>query len=126
MRFYILLFPLIIAAVCSGGCSRKIYIPGETRHEWHTDTVWKVMATDSIVIRDSVALETKGDTVRQTIVRERLRWRTLTDTVRLASVDTVRAGRTAVVPIPAESKNTGSVAGFLRGLFFALVTLAVL
>ena len=93
---------LVIAVICvlACGCSRAVYVPVESV-SYHTDTLRVINSrVDSVVMRDSVAVYVKGDTVRITQYRDRLRWRDRVDTVYKARVDTARVE----VPVAVEKE----------------------
>ncbi len=93
---------LVIAVICvlACGCSRAVYVPVESV-SYRTDTLRVINSrVDSVVMRDSVAVYVKGDTVRITQYRDRLRWRDRVDTVYKARVDTARVE----VPVAVEKE----------------------
>lgn len=72
------------------GCTKKIYVPVESV-SYHTDTLrMGTQRVDSIWLRDSVSVVMRGDTVYHTVYRDRYRYRTLSDTVYQARVDSVQ------------------------------------
>ena len=78
------------------GCVRKIYIPTERLAH---DTVMRTRLTvDTIMARDSIVLEQRGDTV----VREVYRWRTRTHTRH----DTIYQSRVDSIPIIVEIEKS--------------------
>lgn len=87
---------LLMSAICS--CRTVRYVPVESVR---SDTLYiNRLQRDSIHVADSVYVRDKGDTVQ--IVRTRYvdRWRTLADTLRMVSNDTIR------VPYPVERELT--------------------
>lgn len=93
---------LVIAVICvlACGCSRAVYVPMESV-SYRTDTLRVINSrVDSVVMRDSVAVYVKGDTVRITQYRDRFRWRDRVDTVYKARVDTARVE----VPVTVEKE----------------------
>lgn len=85
-----LLVVITLISMMAIGCTRTIYEPLD-RVVYKTDTLRQTnVRIDSIIERDSVAVYVKGDTVRITQYRDRLRWRDRVDTVYKARVDTTR------------------------------------
>ncbi|MDE6459086.1 MAG: hypothetical protein K2L31_10900 [Muribaculum sp.] len=85
---------LMLAA--SAACSRTVYTPVESATN---DSLYRSSAIhDTIMLLDSVRVEIKGDSVKETRQRIIYRTVTLTDTVRSVSTDTVR------VIIPPDTK----------------------
>lgn len=79
-------------------CTKKIYVPVD-RYIVHRDSTRSALHTaDSILIHDSIHIETRGDTVRHTIFRRQYRDRLVRDTLLSIKVDTLRVTST----IPAE------------------------
>ena len=79
----------IALAVCAllGSCTTTRYVP---IIEYHTDTLRQVTVRhDSVMVRDSIHVSEKGDTIR--IERWHTRWRDRwhTDTVYIAKTDSV-------------------------------------
>lgn len=93
---YIVIALMALIMICS--CSRSVYVPVETvRH--HTDTLRLTrLRVDSVFMHDSVAVMMRGDTVYIAKYRDRFRYRTHTDTVYKAVIDTARIS----VPYPVE------------------------
>ncbi len=120
LRLLTIIFASVTAMILAG-CSRKVYVQGETQYVNRVDTLWhERLRQDSVVLRDSVLIETHGDTVKQTIVRERWRTRTLTDTLRVLSRDTVRITVSNPIPavLPEKEKKTRF---FFSGLIVSFV-----
>ena len=91
----ILTVAAISAAVATGGCSRKVYVPVENMSH-STDTLTDIrVRSDTFLARDSVILFIRGDTVSERVVRERIRLRLIRDTVRDVRRDTVTVTRIA-------------------------------
>lgn len=94
------LFALCAILLCS--CSRKIYLPVENTVV-RTDTAYTYkLRVDSVIMRDSVAIFQKGDTVTITKYRDRYRLKLLTDTVYQSVTDSVKVS----VPYPVERELT--------------------
>ena len=94
-----LLLLLAVAAVTSG-CTRTTYVPVESK-ALHSDTVWQLRhITDTLMMRDSVAVMQRGDTVYVTKHRDRFRYSERIDTVYRSLIDSVRV----TVPYPVERK----------------------
>ena len=93
---------LICLLVIATGCSRKVYVPVENSVS-RTDTVYSAkVRVDSVIIRDSVSVFQKGDTVMITKYRDRYRVKELTDTVHQSAIDSVKVS----VPYPVEKALT--------------------
>lgn len=89
---------LICLLVLATGCSRKVYVPVESVVS-RTDTIYSAkVRVDSVIMRDSVAVFQKGDTVMITKYRDRYRVKELTDTVYQSAIDSVKVS----VPYPVE------------------------
>lgn len=88
----------ICLLVLASGCSRKVYVPVESTVS-RTDTIYSAkVRVDSVIMRDSVAVFQKGDTVTITKYRDRYRVKELTDTVYQSAIDSVKVS----VPYPVE------------------------
>lgn len=83
-------FLLAAVLLVGPGCTRKVYVPVE-RMEVRSDSLRSVReASDSVVVRDSVYIVIRGDSVLERRVSERTRVTVLHDTVVRRQVDTVR------------------------------------
>lgn len=88
----------ICLLVLATGCARKVYVPVESAVS-RTDTIYSAkVRVDSVIMRDSVAVFQKGDTVLITKYRDRYRVKELTDTVYQSAIDSVKVS----VPYPVE------------------------
>lgn len=88
----------ICLLVLATGCTRKVYVPVESTVS-RTDTIYSAkVRVDSVIMRDSVAVFQKGDTVLITKYRDRYRVKELTDTVYQSAIDSVKIS----VPYPVE------------------------
>ena len=88
----------ICLLVLATGCTRKVYVPVESAVS-RTDTLYSAkVRVDSVIMRDSVAVFQKGDTVMITKYRDRYRVKELTDTVYQSAIDSVKVS----VPYPVE------------------------
>ena len=88
----------ICLLVLASGCSRKVYVPVESVVS-RTDTIYSAkVRVDSVIMRDSVSVFQKGDTVLITKYRDRYRVKELTDTVYQSAIDSVKVS----VPYPVE------------------------
>jgi hypothetical protein len=124
-RYYCLVIGwcvILVLAIMCFGCTTTKYVPVTTVR---TDTVqvnrWR---TDSVIVRDSIVIDHKGDTV----YIDRWRWRDRTTT----KVDTVYRSRTDSVAVPAKveaqltkwqkaKQDIGGIAiGAVIALFFAV------
>lgn len=76
-----LLIIAVLTVMC--GCTRRVYVPVERISEkTRTDTVHvRLTSFDSVADRDTVRIETRGDTVRESVTRWRIRYRDHRDTV---------------------------------------------
>lgn len=120
MRSLIVLVLLSLLA----GCRTVVHVPVETVRR---DTVWQARETrDSIYLRDSVRMDTAGDTVWVTRDRYHYRDRLRTDTLYRSRTDTIS------VPVPVEARLTRwqrvrqEVGGLaIGGLLLACIVLLV-
>lgn len=95
MKQIVLFICLLVLAT---GCTRKVYVPVESTVS-RTDTVYSAkVRVDSVIMRDSVAVFQKGDTVLITKYRDRYRVKESTDTVYQSAIDSVKVS----VPYPVE------------------------
>lgn len=95
MKQIVLFICLLVLAT---GCARKVYVPVESTLS-RTDTIYSAkVRVDSVIMRDSVAVFQKGDTVLITKYRDRYRVKELTDTVYQSAIDSVKIS----VPYPVE------------------------
>jgi len=94
----------MLIAVCAAlsACTKTVYVPTETVRTEYKDRVVENLRTDTVALRDSVAVYINGDTVKITKYRDR--WRTRTE-VRRDTVTSVRTDSVAV-PYPVERKLT--------------------
>lgn len=123
----LLLLAVVLTLLWSmSACTRRILVPGESVVSVRTDTLLRnVMRLDSVILRDSIIIESRGDTLRQTIVRERQRTRTITDTVRLTHTDTIRVK----VPVAVEKSfptGSGSLRSYIISFLGGIVSLLLL
>lgn len=95
MKQIVLFICLLVLAT---GCTRKVYVPVESTVS-RTDTIYSAkVRVDSVIMRDSVAVFQKGDTVLITKYRDRYRVKELTDTVYQSAIDSAKVS----VPYPVE------------------------
>lgn len=95
MKQIVLFICLLVLAT---GCTRKVYVPVESTVS-RTDTIYSAkVRIDSVIMRDSVAVFQKGDTVLITKYRDRYRVKELTDTVYQSAIDSVKVS----MPYPVE------------------------
>ncbi len=91
------LYLIIMAAILSG-CRTIEYYPVETVH---TDTVYvNRLSVDSILVRDSIYIHERNDTVTEHRYHYIYRYKDRVDTLYLASRDTVS------IPYPVEKELT--------------------
>lgn len=113
---------LLLTLLVSASCTKKIYVPVETRSV-STDTVERfVTLRERLATVDSVTTESRGDTVFRTIVRERWRNLSLADSSRRLRTDTVRLTRTVMVEKPVAKRRSGSLV--VTGLIIVALALA--
>ena len=116
--YIILIVPLLLS-----GCKTIKYYPLETvRH----DTVYiQSVKLDSILVRDSVHITEKGDTVTEFRLKYIYKYKDRTDTLYLSRVDTVS------VPYPVEKELTKwqsvkvDYGGWAMGIVFAFILIVV-
>lgn len=109
---------LICLLVIATGCSRKVYVPVESTVS-RTDTVYSAkVRIDSVIMRDSVAVFQKGDTVMITKYRDRYRVKKLTDTVYQSAIDSVKVS----VPYPVEKALTPWESFRLQSFWYLIFT----
>lgn len=115
MKQIVLLICLLVIAT---GCSRKVYVPVENSVS-RTDTVYSAkVRVDSVIIRDSVSVFQKGDTVMITKYRDRYRVKELTDTVYQSAIDSVKVS----VPYPVEKALTPWESFRLQSFWYLIFT----
>lgn len=120
-RGAVLLLPAALIITAAASCTRKIYVPMENT-VISRDTLRSVVHTrDSLIMRDSVIMIRSGDTLQNTIIRERWRVRTLHDTIRDIRRDTVRLKET-IIEEPAQSgvKRPGRLGNIFDTLFLSI------
>lgn len=85
---------LVIAVVCfAAGCTKQIYVPIESLvRDTLVQTRQKI---DSIIVKDSVMVAERGDTIVKEVWRWRIKTRQRVDTVYKSRVDTMKV----VVPV---------------------------
>ena len=109
---------LICLLVLATGCARKVYVPVESTVS-RTDTVYSAkVRVDSVIMRDSVAVFQKGDTVMITKYRDRYRVKELTDTVYQSAIDSVKVS----VPYPVEKALTPWESFRLQSFWYLIFT----
>lgn len=108
----------ICLLVLATGCTRKVYVPVENSVS-RTDTVYSAkVRVDSVIIRDSVSVFQKGDTVMITKYRDRYRVKELTDTVYQSAIDSVKVS----VPYPVEKALTPWESFRLQSFWYLIFT----
>lgn len=94
---YLILFA-VLCMIGESSCTKRIYVPVENV-KVNTDTLmmfhWRV---DSVIDRDTMRIETNGDTVLKEVVKWRYRTKVKNDTVYLLRTDSVMVKE----PYPAE------------------------
>lgn len=94
---YLILFA-VLCMIGESSCTKRIYVPVENV-KVNTDTLmmfhWRV---DSVIDRDTMRIETNGDTVLKEVVKWRYRTKVENDTVYLLRTDSVMVKE----PYPAE------------------------
>lgn len=111
----LLLFPLVLLSC--GARREVIALESGTTSSTQTDAVHT--RTDTLLMRDSVLLIEKGDTVRIREVRYRDRIQRVTDTLRI--VDTLRITSRVEVPVRSASSPLRSPLPFFGALCALLV-----
>nr|DAZ02881.1 MAG TPA: Prokaryotic membrane lipoprotein lipid attachment site [Caudoviricetes sp.] len=108
----------ICLLVLATGCTRKVYVPVESAVS-RTDTLYSAkVRVDSVIMRDSVAVFQKGDTVMITKYRDRYRVKELTDTVYQSAIDSVKVS----VPYPVEKALTPWESFRLQSFWYLIFT----
>ena len=108
----------ICLLVLATGCTRKVYVPVESAVS-RTDTLYSAkVRVDSVIMRDSVAVFQKGDTVTITKYRDRYRVKELTDTVYQSAIDSVKVS----VPYPVEKALTPWESFRLQSFWYLIFT----
>lgn len=98
MTRYAISLALCVTLLC--GCKAVEYVPVE-RVVTRTDTIYSAkFRVDSVMLRDSVSLIQRGDTVFVTKYRERYKIKERIDTVYQSMIDSVKV----CVPYPGERK----------------------
>lgn len=121
-------FILILAlAAIAAACGKTVYVPVESGAV-RTDTVYSAkFRTDSVMLRDSVSVRQKGDTVFETRYRDRYRVSERIDTLYLSVTDSVKVP----VPYPVErelsrwERTKMDFGGFAMGGFAIVICVAV-
>lgn len=109
---------LICLLVLATGCARKVYVPVESTVS-RTDTIYSAkVRVDSVIMRDSVSVFQKGDTVMITKYRDRYRVKELTDTVYQSAIDSVKVS----VPYPVEKALTPWESFRLQSFWYLIFT----
>lgn len=96
---------VLILALCSAGCTKRIYVPVENERV-NTDTLmvlrWR---TDSVIERDTVNIYRNGDTLTRESVKWRYRIKVNRDTVYRQHCDTIRIRESYPLVSESSSKN---------------------
>ena len=118
----VILIILLTAAICIG-CRTIEYFPVETVR---TDTVYvNSVSVDSVLVRDSVYIHEKGDTVTEYRYKYVYRFKDRVDTLYISSRDTVS------VPYPVEKDLTRwqrtkvDYGGWAMGIVFVFILIVV-
>ena len=113
---------LLTLAICSG-CRTIKYYPLETVR---IDTVYvNKQRVDSILVKDSIHITEKGDTVTEFRLKYIYKYKDRTDTLYLSKTDTVS------VPYPVEKELTKwqqtkvNYGGWAMGIVFAFILIVV-
>lgn len=117
---------LICLLILAAGCTRKVYVPVENV-TLRADTVYSAkVRVDSVVMRDSVAVFQKGDTVYYTKYRDHYKIRERVDTLYQTATDSV----TIREPYPVEKELTAwqkfRVGAFWYLLIISLISIVLL
>lgn len=98
MRKILIPIVVVLFTIVLNGCKTVQYVPVESVH---TDTlVINRLRTDSILVRDSITVDRRGDTVIVDRWRWRERYHTTHDTIYRSHADTI------AVPYPVEAKQS--------------------
>lgn len=100
-----------LALMASASCTRKVYLPVENVKTVVDSAARVAVRADSVWLRDSVVIVQQGDTVRERVVRERLRTVVRSDTLWRERADTVSVH--TVSPPERGGTGGGSNAGWL-------------
>lgn len=117
------LYIILMVSLLLTGCKTIKYYPLETvRH----DTVYiQSLKLDSILVKDSIHITERGDTVTEFRLKYIYKYKDRTDTLYLSKVDTVG------VPYPVEKELTGwqrvkvDYGGWAMGLVFVFILIVV-
>lgn len=95
IKFFKLTRGMMLSAIILGiglgsllcGCTRRVYIPVESvvRDSVYSNT----LRIDSVMMHDSIFLDSRGDTIIKEVYRTRYRTRVLTDTIYKSRIDSV-------------------------------------
>lgn len=114
LLFFLFLFPVLLSC---GARREVIALESGTTSATQTEAVHT--RTDTLLMRDSVLLVARGDTVRIREVRYRDRIQRVTDTLRI--VDTLRITSRVEVPVRSSSSPLRSSLPFFGALCALLV-----
>lgn len=121
-RLLIFIAVLLVSAICIG-CRTIEYFPVETVR---TDTVYvNSVSVDSVLVRDSVYIHEKGDTVTEYRYKYVYRYKDRVDTLYISSRDTLS------VPYPVEKELTRwqrtkvDYGGWAIGIVFVFILVVV-
>ena len=116
---YIMLFALLAVS-----CKSVKYVPVETVK--HDSVLVQKHVRDSILLRDSVIVERKGDTVYLRSVKYEYRYRYLHDTAYVSRTDSVQVPYPVEKPLTRWQQTKMDIGGIaLAGLGIALVALII-
>lgn len=126
MTRYAISLALCVTLLC--GCKAVEYVPVE-RVVTRTDTIYSAkFRVDSVMLRDSVSLIQRGDTVFVTKYRDRYKTKERIDTVYQSMIDSVKV----CVPYPIDRKLSRweqakiDLGGIAIGCFLAVLSIAVI
>lgn len=121
MRF-IILWILSVYCLVLCGCRSVKYVPVETVK--HDSVLVQKHVRDSILLRDSVIVERKGDTVYLRSVKYEYRYRYLRDTAYVSRTDSVQVPYPVEKPLTRWQQTKMDIGGI--GLLIAAVALLAL
>ena len=119
--FIIGLWALFLMTMCTG-CTTTKYV---TVPEYHTDTLRLVKVQhDSLVLKDSVYIREKGDTVLIERWHTQYKWREMHDTTYVSKTDSVPVPVPVIQEVPAELTWWQQTRLYLANILLILAALA--
>lgn len=116
----LLIFILTAAAACAGGCRSTRLTRSEQLSTAATAAEYRhTAAADTVVIRDSVVICLRGDTIRERITRERVRIHTVRDTLTRTDTVTLAASVTENTAPPGRRQSFATTLGWAAAMLLA-------